>query len=91
MDGLGKGVRGRRLDVPEVFVLGDGCLDAGGQVGEGGGVGGGEGGAVLVAGLFGLVGEGVRTKKGLGKRDAWDNGTLRKRVRAALASFSRPL
>ena len=42
--------------VPQVLVLGDRLCDAGGELGEGGGVGGCEGGAVLVAGLLGLDG-----------------------------------
>jgi hypothetical protein len=79
--GLGKG-----RDLPQVLVLGDRLLDAGLDLLEGGLVGRGEGGAVLVAGLFGLEGLALDVIN-----NAQGGCTLRRRVRAALASFSRPL
>ena len=53
---VGSGQFGSRGNVPQVLVLGDGLCDAGGEVGEGDGVGGCEGGAVFVASLLGLSG-----------------------------------
>jgi hypothetical protein len=53
--GGGEGEHGDRKNVPQVFVLGHGLLHAGFNLMEGSFVGGGEGGAVFIAGLFGLV------------------------------------
>jgi hypothetical protein len=52
----GEGEDGDRINVPQVFVLRHGLLHAGFNLMEGGFVGGGEGGAVFIAGLFGLCG-----------------------------------
>ncbi len=72
-------------------MLGDRLGDAGGEMGQRGGVGCCEGGAGFVAGLLGLEEEeevGMMFFLGGGEGDGH---TLRRRVRAALASFRRPL
>jgi hypothetical protein len=46
---------GEERCLPQVFVLSHGLLHAGLDLAEGGFVGCGEGGAVFVAGLFGLA------------------------------------
>jgi hypothetical protein len=51
----GEGEDGDKVNVPQVFVLRHGLLHAGFNLMEGSFVGGGEGGAVFIAGLFGLV------------------------------------